>query len=835
MSTALIQSNEDQVIGACTITGRSMSVVRSPYQEGELVLARLSILEPDSFSGTLILAPPNRPFTAISHLWLNSNVEDKLENENSISWTIDHDESATGPLNCCLSRLCKAAEPEEILIWIDFLCLPQAIVFPPAVFRSMSSVYGKIFNIIMHNNTLCEGSCERCVMVPICQLAGMPAWNGEYEELRQNVVEAERSSRCEDWLLSSSRDSPICDHKFAPDLKKIVDRTRMSYVSVDGWRGMGHVPYQHMRDCMLQLTIANEILKSEYFFRVWTFQEMILPPELYISFGVDRNGLSNVVDADAFISLTNMALMAFYNILKSASATDAPHNSAPFKAYIAAGKILMHSIEESLAIFNSGRTVGRTAKLELKQLSSRYVEDVITIFSLTPRKCKYACDFIFGLLGLVPVEVKNTRRVWVSGGFIKIRNGLANWWVSSVPKNIPDATFLKGTKPIADFDPSKRLGETFGNVRRGKNMRVLSNFSLVVGSPEISDGHKTFRLKSVICLQHRWENGISSKFEQRGMDSTELTKFIHAAVIRFGEGDKNLAEIVRAILGLEETASDTDSILRKDVIRYLGSIDPDETARTYFMGSTAPVNMLVTETEINELLGDSLYPPKYRVAIDFPCGCKFGCPDNILRRFMLLRYRKIANLLNLSAIQHREERLVVCEVEMDIKTDYFAKMLDDPDKADHKLSLEKYKKSEEDSSPYSEHFVRLLRSYKPFVPINGYLISLRDESTGPIVPHLDYIELIERGYRVYAARSSNYEHSQYQSLGLFAFEDDIDTQDFIEKSRVATETEGNAKSENGKTNDKEANNGAGPNKETQAKNKDQTAPSGKPEASGQNA
>ncbi|KAJ3095436.1 hypothetical protein HK100_005833 [Physocladia obscura] len=799
---ALVQQTVgEEDIGSCTIYGNIMRIDRLPYIKNELILVHLRMTEQDAFVGKIIriIRSPTTPepkFIAISHLWRNSDVTDRVDSPDKLSWTLVHDESATLPLNQCLAALCGDSETGEIVIWMDFICLPQSTSFDdkPELFLSMSSVYG---------------SSERCVMVPICDSSALGNWDGVFESLKAGVVEAERSTRCEDWLLISASENPVCDSSFAVNIKNIVDIVRKSYVSKEGWRGMGHVPYKFMRDCILQLQLANIILQSEYFFRVWTFQEIILPEELYISFGSYSYGRSNVVDADAFISLTNMAIATFFNIDKSVSS--AHENSAPYKAYKAVGHILILSILRALKLFEYGRSVGRTAKLEVsrKQLSARYIEDVLRIFSSTPRRCKYPTDFVFGLLGMIPIEMKRddkgadivvrrfmaeisrkTRRVWVSGGFVKLKSPVGNWWASSVPKDVRDSTFLNGSKPIADFEPEKKLGETFGNVRRGINMEITSNFSLVVGEPEVVNGEKTYRLKHIVCAEHRLSDNVQTKMEQQSLDVTELTTFLHAMIMRFGKGDEPFTALLKEILGLK-TETDTDSHFRQELVRYLTSIDQNETADSYLIGGTAPVNMLVTESDLNTLVGTTSNGPTLRVAIDLVCGCKFGCPDNIFKSLMKNRYTKITNLLNLSAIQRRDERLIICEVKMGVKTDFLAKLLPDPDKPTHKLSLESKDGNEDDghSSFAVDQFKRKIRGIKLYVEIRGFLVSLRDEASGPLKPHLGYIELIERGHRVYAARSSQYEYSQYQPLGLFVFEDDVESQKFIEKSREEAKQE----------------------------------------------
>ncbi|KAJ3248177.1 hypothetical protein HDU78_001577 [Chytriomyces hyalinus] len=806
----------EQVVGYCDIVGSLMRVRRTPYTTGELILVRLRPnKERNGFEGTLISTTTSTPYIAVSHLWFSSSVEDRIATDTEISWTLVHDVSTTAPLNDCLTALCDQSETNEAVVWLDFLCLPQAIVFPKEVFASMSAVYG---------------ASERCVMVPICDSTALENWDGMFEKLRISVVEAERNTRCAEWLVIAESKNDICSSSFAVDIKRIVDPIRKSYVSDDGWMGMGHVPYKFMRDALLLLQLANAILESEYFFRVWTFQEIILPEQLYISFGrYGAKNRSNIVDADAFINATNMAMAVITSIHKQIS--DAHENSAPYQAFRAAAVIVMDKIRSQLNLLEDGRNLGRTAKLEAArhQLSPRYVEDVLRIFSSAPRKARFARDFVFGLLGLIKVDMeqddsstemvvrrflaqisRNTRRVWVSGGFIKLMNPYANWWVSSVPREVMNSTFLRGSKAICDFDPTKPLGDTFGTVYKGKNMDIKSNFSLIVGAPDFVDSEATFRLKHVVCSEHQ-SAVVLNKSEQLGVDVIELTSFLAALIMRFGRGESPFRALVRAILGLEADISESDSRIRREMHHHLNSIDEDESANSYMHGGAVPTNLVVTQTELSSLFRTTAVQATLRCAIDVVCGCKFGCPDNLFRRMLAVRLPQVLPLLNFSAMQMREERLIICEVELDIKTDLIAKLLPDPDKPKHNASMEGHDDNK-NASAAVERSLRKLRSVKMFIPVEGFLVSLRDEKAGPMRPKLNNIELVERGRRVYAARSSVHELSGYQPLGLFVFKTDI--YKLIEKQRAVQDAESKAEGgadggQNGNAGDGSADTGNG--------------------------
>ncbi|KAJ3235137.1 hypothetical protein HDU81_000804 [Chytriomyces hyalinus] len=781
----------EHVVGYCDIVGSLMRVRRTPYTTGELILVRIRPnKERNGFEGTLISSSTSAPYIAISHLWFSSSVEDRIATDAEISWTVVHDVSTTAPLNECLTALCDQSETNEVVVWLDFLCLPQAIVFPKEVFASMSSVYG---------------ASERCVMVPICDSTALENWDGMFEKLRISVVEAERNTRCAEWLVLATSKDDICSSSFAVDIKRIVDPIRKSYVSDDGWMGMGHVPYKFMRDALLLLQLANAILQSEYFFRVWTFQEIILPEQLYMSFGrYGAKNRSNIVDADAFINATNMAMAALGSIHKQIS--DAHEHSAPYQAFRAAATIIMDKIRAQLKLLEDGRNLGRTAKLEAArhQLSPRYVEDVLRIFSSAPRKARFARDFVFGLLGLIKVDMeqddsstemvvrrflaqisRNTRRVWVSGGFIKLMNPYANWWVSSVPREVQNSTFLRGSKAICDFDPTKPLGDTFGTVYKAKNMDIKSNFSLVVGAPDLVDGETTFRLKHVVCSEHQ-SAVVLNKPEQLGVDVIELTSFLAALIMRFGRGKDPFRALVRAILGLEANISESDSRIRREMHHHLNSIDEDESADSYMHGGAVPTNLVVTQTELSALFRTTATQATLRCAVDVVCGCKFGCPDNLFKRLLAVRLPQVLPLLNLSAMQMREERLIICEVELDVKTDLLAKYLPDPDKPKHNASMEGRDDSK-NASAAEERSLRKLRSVKLFLSVEGFLVSLRDEKSGPMRPKLNNVELVERGRRVYAARSSVHELSGYQPLGLFVFKTDI--YKLVEKQRAVQDAE----------------------------------------------
>ncbi|KAI8608367.1 hypothetical protein BC830DRAFT_1155601 [Chytriomyces sp. MP71] len=798
------------LIGECEISGSIMRVRRTPYVRGELVLVALQRTANGGFHGYLHLATADVEFVAISHLWLDSSVEDKVETESELSWTLVHALPATGPLNDTLTALCDDSHSGEVVIWMDFLCLPQSTSFndKPEIFLSMSSVYGQ---------------SARCVLIPICDTSALANWDGEFDKLSASVVEAERSTRCKDWLEEAAGASDVCDTSYALDLMRIVDTTRRSYVSKDGWRGMGHVPYKFMRDAFLLLQLADLILQSEYFFRVWCFQEVILPAELYISFG--RYGplsRSNVIDTDAFVALTNMARATLANI--DASISVAHETTAPYKAFVAAKMVLLQRIRGSVATLDEGRSIGRTSKLELqrRQLSSRYVEDVLRVFASAPRRCRYNTDFVFGLLGLIPVDIKRddagvevvvrrfmaeisrrTRRVWVSGGFVKLLNPLKNWWVSNVPRDARDSTCLKGSRPIADFDPTKPLGETFGAVSSLKGMEITSNFSLVVGEPEMESGTATYRLKHVVCADHQLVGG-ASKMEQRGLDVIELSLFLHAMIMRLGMGGAKFAESAMKILGFKisrdkdekeeqaiQRAMEYDSHIRREMYHYLRSLDEEETASSYLSGGQMPTNMLVTDEELIDLFGGvAEYNPTLRLGIDVVCGCKFGCPDSLFLRIMeLSQFSQISSLLNLSAMQCKEERLIICEVDVLVKTDVLSRLFEDPDKKKHAKSLQvderdehagglKFKSANESRL---DRVVRIMRGYQTYGESKGILLSLRDEKAGPMKPQMEYVQLIERGRKVYAARSSRFENSEYQPLGVFVFAEDIHSKEFVEK------------------------------------------------------
>ncbi|KAI8831137.1 hypothetical protein BJ741DRAFT_323175 [Chytriomyces cf. hyalinus JEL632] len=248
----------------------------------------------------------------------------------------------------------------------------------------------------------------------------------------------------------------------------------------------------------------------------------------------------------------------------------------------------MDKIRAQLKLLEDGRNLGRTAKLEAArhQLSPRYVEDVLRILSSAPRKSRFAKDFVFGLLGLIKVDMeqddasteiivrrflaqisRNTRRVWVSGGFIKLMNPYAN------------------CRSAIRLEQCTRQGIWISRV----TFRLLWVRLIWLT-------RKPFRLKHVVCTEHQ-SAVVLNKSEQLGVDAIELTR----SWLLFGRGESPFRALVRAILGLEANISESDSRIRREMHHHLNSIDEDESANSYMHGGAVPTNLVVTQTELSSL------------------------------------------------------------------------------------------------------------------------------------------------------------------------------------------------------------------------------------------
>ncbi|KAI8807750.1 hypothetical protein BJ742DRAFT_307586 [Cladochytrium replicatum] len=150
-STAVDESNVNfgEEIGSAELYESSamMCARRKPYVKGELILVVVKrAARQQGFHATMYSVGEKSvpPFCAISHAWLESSITDPEDFDNEgMMWKVQHDPRAAEQLAATLLSL--TANNRAATLWIDFLCLPQALEFSrhPEIFSSMSRVYSQ--------------------------------------------------------------------------------------------------------------------------------------------------------------------------------------------------------------------------------------------------------------------------------------------------------------------------------------------------------------------------------------------------------------------------------------------------------------------------------------------------------------------------------------------------------------------------------------------------------------------------------------------------------------------------------------------------------------------
>ncbi|KAI9335201.1 hypothetical protein DFJ73DRAFT_33430 [Zopfochytrium polystomum] len=751
-------------------------------------------------------------FIAISHLWGKSTVKEKerhpprppqqpkaqepLESDGeeeqnaaavaapvipakppSLKWTIDQDANVAPSFHNML--LAVLNDYPGRLLWLDYACVPQALHGSEMldVFVSMSIVYSV---------------CFKCVAVPLCTIDNI-CWKGEYDLLRRSLFEADKDMRGESWTQSVREEACNVDH--CENLKAVTDKIRVSNVSISGWSSMGYVPYKYMLDLVLVMYVAGKVLQSEYFSRVWTFQEMILPTELVLSFGEREDGTANLVDVDAFLSLVDMAVIIFNKIVKAMGLHGVV--SPAFSAYLTAITVLAKALTYNQSSIKTCRRLGRQSRyrIENDQLDAGYIESVLKTFAAIPRQAEIKDDYVYGLLGIIPVRLeestepgdhrrtvnnffraisRKTRRIWTAGGFIRAFDSRPTWWTGSIPKGMPNSTFLRLAGFITDYDPSKPVGEEIGTKTEATNLMVTGRVSIRVRPPDTTaDGEASYPLRHDSCSIHRSKNykanAAGGPVRER-IYTSALTRFLHSLLSRTSMDDHKFVPAALILLGMSDAddgAGKDAGPLRSDFHNYFSKKRDDKSNLSSFVppGSDMSINMYATSSDITDLFGLPAGETPLVVDLRLDCGCHFGLPHELFDNLSLFWPARVRGVLNLASIEPRGAQVLqVMTAKVDLDESFFDRFLADPDKEEYHSEFDAIQQLR----VHNKLVARVLRETTKKRTVSAVLTTLRNEKDLERDLPLANLRLYERGGGVYAVRGS-LDARYFVPVGLLKF------------------------------------------------------------------
>ncbi|KAJ1563124.1 hypothetical protein HK405_015350 [Cladochytrium tenue] len=270
-------------IGAATIDVAAkktyVAARRAPYDNGQRIVAVVKPAFDQSHrvvglsTDVSIHVLGEAKFAAISHMWGGTNIRDHGQTEIDYTWTVVHDTEYFSHLTGTFTQLViQAGCP--VAVWIDLLCLPQAIDFSgiPGVFASMSFFYR---------------ACERCVAIPAIDADSPPSVGPVYfSTVADSTVKSEALVR---YIENDNepRNVEYFDERYIADVAHLLDGMRAEgpnrRLSIRSWQKTNFLPYRCMRDCLQVMGMNRKLFTSEYFSRVWIFQEMMLPNEIFFS------------------------------------------------------------------------------------------------------------------------------------------------------------------------------------------------------------------------------------------------------------------------------------------------------------------------------------------------------------------------------------------------------------------------------------------------------------------------------------------------------------------------------------------------------------------------
>ncbi|KAJ3097039.1 hypothetical protein HK100_005445 [Physocladia obscura] len=557
-------------------------------------------------------------FTAISHMWAGTKITNTQgpDQAGHYWWTVEQPEHASQALLSVLDLLISdKTEKSNAWIWIDLLCLPQARVFTPDVFKSMSTFYGK---------------CKKCIMVVAVDADSGAKWSSDYFDLVQRVSKSEESLQFNEGSIEA--------------IKAVVDLARPSFTSLEAWTGLGRAPYS----------------------RVWTFQEMLLPPSLFVAFKID-GGATNCVEIDSFASSFVIAAQA---LKKFQVFRGLPWIAAPaYEAYNLAVNKILSEVTTSLSWLKRGRELGREFRRDNVggAVDIGHVEMLFDIFTAYPRQCEYKQDYVNGLKGLLPNDedytgtdvrlavsslmwslTRRSNRTWTTGGFIRNESDRP-WFMASVPQNPPNCMFLSGSTHVGD------VVVTDTHIENKSEHLVITKFEhhkpISIETEVITN--ETFRFEFVVNARH--EHGIVTESKQyTSINTVLLVRYLHAILMRFGIEDRSLIFSIETLLDLNSDKDSDTSSIRRDVRRYIHEkYDGVRVSDLPLFTNQAPI--AVSVLELRDLFNLTTPESALAVTISCACGCQFTMPHILAHNLFKLVFPRSYTVINLNAINPQTE------------------------------------------------------------------------------------------------------------------------------------------------------------------------------------
>ncbi|KAJ3016020.1 UNVERIFIED_CONTAM: hypothetical protein HDU68_012458, partial [Siphonaria sp. JEL0065] len=631
-----------------------------PFKEGEICLAYVTNGDrDDTFKARLVsynVSDGELPvYTAISHLWMGSQVIDRQDTLRK-SWTVNHTPAVALAMRDLLKTLLR--DSYEVALWIDFICLPQYLAnFPRYVFASMSNVYSK---------------CKLCIAIPMSNVTDEYEWDGELTSLDTIVAKIEK-------FMASKKDDKDCDGLYEKSLhldvlrKLVLEIRGKEFITEDLWEAMEYQPYGFMKDTLLVIQIAYKVLKSPYFGRLWPFQEIMLPNRFQIVLCRKSDGFVTLASFEALLQIGFRAI----------SITGLLHQNGLFAA--ASGEYILAINQAKIKLIFSaywmkrGREIGRISKsrVQAEIIDSNYAQSVLQVFSSSPRIAERPEDYVNGLLGILPVKMnelsaadlanhtaviqeflaslsRKTKRMWSLGGFLPQGVPEKDWYKSSIPDHISSSQIWSGVFCAGSYNPGFG-GHASADTVDAKELKISGVLTVWVDLPKMKNGVEQYLLGCQKCSQHGGPKSFSKarKFydeEIEDMNQSDIIAILHQMLCRVGGSAKySFYTMVCKLLQLSE--SNEKEPLRLEIFKFLEAEGKNKKAPDVTLPRSRSVMVVsMSPTELATLMGLQDKETPLQVSLQSPCGCTFVMPHAIFDQLTFFWGLSRCEMMNLATL-----------------------------------------------------------------------------------------------------------------------------------------------------------------------------------------